>query len=139
MNYFYNLQSFYQINFLGEKPAWLLNNDSYYLLSNYYMPEPMLCIIWTVIYEIFLIPLWATSSHFSLERMKFRNVMQNIQDRKFIPMVMLEIWLKPLSVLFHFWKHMLPNCNYISRKISWMEEPGRLQFMGSQSQTRLSD
>ena len=62
------------------------------------MPEPMLCTIWTVIYEIFFILLWATNSHFSLEGrdLKFRNVKQNIQDHKFIPMVMLKIWLKSL-------------------------------------------
>ena len=34
---------------------------------------------------------------------------------------------------------MAPHSSTLAWKIPWMEEPGRLQFMGSQSQTRLSD
>ena len=34
---------------------------------------------------------------------------------------------------------MVPHSSTLAWKIPWMEEPGRLQSMGSQSQTRLSD
>ena len=34
---------------------------------------------------------------------------------------------------------MAPYSSTLAWKISWMEEPGRLQSMGLQSQTRLSD
>ena len=34
---------------------------------------------------------------------------------------------------------MAPHSSTVARKIPWMEEPGRLQSMGSLSQTRLSD
>ena len=36
-------------------------------------------------------------------------------------------------------KEMAIHSSTIAWKISWTEEPGRLQFMGLQSQTRLSD
>ena len=36
-------------------------------------------------------------------------------------------------------KAMAPHSRTLSWKIPWMEEPGRLQSMGSQSRTRLSD
>ena len=36
-------------------------------------------------------------------------------------------------------KAMAPHSSTPAWKIPWMEEPGRLQSMGSQSQTRLSD
>ena len=37
-------------------------------------------------------------------------------------------------------KAMAPHSSTVARKIPWMEEPGRLQSMGSlKSQTRLSD
>ena len=36
-------------------------------------------------------------------------------------------------------KEMAIHSSTIAWKIPWTEEPGRLQFMGSQSQTRLSD
>ena len=36
-------------------------------------------------------------------------------------------------------KEMATCSNILAWKIVWMEEPGRLQFMGSQSQTRLSN
>ena len=54
------------------KSARLLDNDSYHLLSNYYMPETMLYTIWTVIYAIFIIFLWASNSHFFLRRKGFK-------------------------------------------------------------------
>ena len=34
---------------------------------------------------------------------------------------------------------MAPHSSALARKIPWKEEPGRLQSMGSLSQTRLSD
>ena len=34
---------------------------------------------------------------------------------------------------------MAPHSSTLAWKIPWTEEPGRLQFMGSLSQTRLSD
>ena len=34
---------------------------------------------------------------------------------------------------------MAPHSNTVAQKVPWMEEPGRLQSMGSLSQTRLSD
>ena len=36
-------------------------------------------------------------------------------------------------------KEMTTHCSILAWKMPWMEEPGRLQFMGLQSQTRLSD
>ena len=36
-------------------------------------------------------------------------------------------------------KAMAPHSSTLAWKIPWMEEPGRLQSMGSQSQTQLSD
>ena len=42
-------------------------------------------------------------------------------------------WEDPLE------KVMATHSSTLAWKIPWMEEPGRLQSMGSQSQTRLSD
>ena len=36
-------------------------------------------------------------------------------------------------------KEMAPHSSTLAWKIPWTEEPGRLQFMGSQSQTQLSN
>ena len=36
-------------------------------------------------------------------------------------------------------KAMAPHSSTLAWKIPWMEEPGRLQSMGSKSRTRLSD
>ena len=36
-------------------------------------------------------------------------------------------------------KAMAPHSSTLAWKIPWMEEPGRLQSMGSQSETQLSD
>ena len=36
-------------------------------------------------------------------------------------------------------KAMAPHSSTLAWKIPWMKEPGRLQSVGSQSQTRLSD
>ena len=36
-------------------------------------------------------------------------------------------------------KAMAPHSSTLAREIPWMEEPGRLQSMGSKSQTQLSD
>ena len=40
-------------------------------------------------------------------------------------------WEDPLE------KEMVTHSSTLAWKITWMEEPGRLQSMGSQSQTRL--
>ena len=42
-------------------------------------------------------------------------------------------WEDPLE------KEMATHCSILAWKISWTEEPGGLQSMGSQSQARLSD
>ena len=42
-------------------------------------------------------------------------------------------WEDPLE------KAMAPHSSILDWKIPWIEEPGRLQSMGSQSQTQLSD
>ena len=43
------------------------------------------------------------------------------------------VWEDPLE------KEMAIHSSTIAWKIPWTEEPGRLQFMGSQSRTQLSD
>ena len=43
------------------------------------------------------------------------------------------------SVPFFLEKEMAPHSSTLAWKIPWMEEPGRLQSLGSQSQTRLSN
>ena len=50
-----------------------------------------------------------------------------------------ETWVQPLG-----WEDLLENAlavhsSILAWRIPWMEEPGRLQSMGSQSRTRLSD
>ena len=53
------------------------------------------------------------------------------------------IYFKTLSL--HFWKivfprqKLAPHSSTLAWKIPWSEEPGRLQSLGSQSRTRLSD
>ena len=50
--------------------------------------------------------------------------------------------LNDFTFNFHFHvseKVMAPHSSTLAWKIPWMEEPGRLQSMGSQSQTLLSD
>ena len=42
-------------------------------------------------------------------------------------------------ISIHVEKVMTPHSSTLAWKIPWMEEPGRLQSMGSLSQTRLSD
>ena len=43
------------------------------------------------------------------------------------------------SVLFYLEKEMATHSSILACKISWTEEPGRLQSRGRKSQTRLSD
>ena len=52
---------------------------------------------------------------------------------------MQETWVQSLGREDPLEKEMAPHSNTLAWKIPWMEEPGRLQSMGSQSQTRLSD
>ena len=44
-----------------------------------------------------------------------------------------------ITVTIDMEKAMAPHSSTLAWKIPWMEEPGRLQSMGSLSQTRLSD
>ena len=57
-----------------------------------------------------------------------------------------EAWWALVQVVAKNWiqlsnqeKVMAPHSSTLAWKTPWMEEPGRLQFMGSQSQTRLND
>ena len=52
---------------------------------------------------------------------------------------MWETWVRSLGQEDPLEKEMATHTSTIAWKIPWTEEPGRLQFMGSQSQTRLSD
>ena len=53
---------------------------------------------------------------------------------------MRETWVRFLCWEGLLEKEMAPHFSTLDWKIPWMEEPGRLQFMGLQkSQTRLSD
>ena len=53
--------------------------------------------------------------------------MQELQETSFDP------WEDPLE------EEMAPHSSILVWRIPWTEEPGRLQSMGTQSQTRLSD
>ena len=48
-------------------------------------------------------------------------------------------YLKLTSTRVYPEKALAPHSNTVAWKIPWMEEPGRLQSMGSKTQTRLSD
>ena len=52
---------------------------------------------------------------------------------------MQETWVQSLVWEDLLEKEMAPHFSILAWKIPWMEEPGRLQSMGLQSQTRLSD
>ena len=52
---------------------------------------------------------------------------------------MWETWVRSLSWEDSLQKEMAIHSSTIAWKIPWTEEPDRLQSMGSQSQTRLSD
>ena len=60
------------------------------------------------------------------------------QSVKNLPAVQ-ETWVRSLGQEDRLEKEMATNSGTLAWKIPWMEEPGRLQSMGSQSQTRLSD
>ena len=53
--------------------------------------------------------------------------------------VMHEIWVQSLDRENPLEKEMATHSSTLAWKIPWTEEPGRLQSMGSQSRTRLSD
>ena len=55
------------------------------------------------------------------------------------PSVMQETQVQSLGGEDPLEKEMAIHSSTIAWKIPWTEEPGRLQSMGSQSQTRLSD
>ena len=50
-----------------------------------------------------------------------------------------ETWVQSLDREDPLEKEMATHSSTLAWKIPWFEEPGRLQSMGSQSQTRLSD
>ena len=52
--------------------------------------------------------------------------------------IMWDTWAQSLGQEDLLEKEMLTHSSTLAWKIPWMEEPGRLQSMGSQSQTRLS-
>ena len=61
-----------------------------------------------------------------------------VQTVKRLP-TMQETWVRSLGQEGPLEKEMAIHSNTLAWKIPWMEEHGRLQSMGSQSQTRLSD
>ena len=60
------------------------------------------------------------------------------QTVKCLPTV-LETWVRALGWEDPLEKEMETHSSTLAWKIPWTEEPGRLQSMGSQSRTRLSD
>ena len=52
---------------------------------------------------------------------------------------MQETWLRSLGQEDPLEKEMATHSSTLAWKIPWIEKPGRLQSMGSQSQTRLSN
>ena len=60
------------------------------------------------------------------------------QTVKCLPAI-LKTWVQSLGWEDPLEKVMATHSSTLAWKIPWMEEPGRLQSMGSQSQTRLSD
>ena len=50
-----------------------------------------------------------------------------------------ETWVRSLGWEDTLEKEMATHSSILAWKIPWMEEPGRLQSMGSQSRTRLSN
>ena len=52
---------------------------------------------------------------------------------------MRETWIRSLGREDPLEKEMATHSRTLAWKIPWMEEPGRLQSVGSQSRTRLSD
>ena len=54
------------------------------------------------------------------------------------PLAMLETQVQSLGQEDPFEKGMATHSSILAWRISWTEEPGGLQSMGSQSQTRLS-
>ena len=52
---------------------------------------------------------------------------------------MWETWVQSLDWEDPLEKEMATHSSTLAWKIPWMEEPGRLQSMGSQSRTRLSN
>ena len=49
-----------------------------------------------------------------------------------------EMWLQSLGSEDPLEEEMATHSSILARKILWVEEPGRLQSVGSQSQTQLS-
>ena len=58
------------------------------------------------------------------------------QAVKHLPAIaMQEAWVRPLGQEDPLEKEMATHSSTLAWKIPWMEEPGKLQSMGSQSQT----
>ena len=57
---------------------------------------------------------------------------------KLLP-AMRETWIQSLGWEDGLEKEMATHSSTLAWKIPWTEKPGRLQYMGSQSQTQLSD
>ena len=57
-----------------------------------------------------------------------------VQQLKNLP-AMQETWIQSLGQGDSLEKEMATHCNILAWEIPWTEEPGRLQSMGSQSQT----
>ena len=55
------------------------------------------------------------------------------------PSAMQETWVRSLGWEDPLEKGMATHSSILAWRIPWTEEPGRLQPMGSQSRTRLSD
>ena len=60
------------------------------------------------------------------------------QRLKSLPLIQ-ETWVRSLGWEDRLEKEMATHSNILARRIPWTEEPGGLQSMGSQSQTRMSD
>ena len=68
----------------------------------------------------------------------FGGLLRWLSDKR-ICLPMQETWVQSLSPEDPLEKGMATHSSVLTWKIPWTEEPGGLQSMGSQSQTRLSD
>ena len=79
--------------------------------------------------------------HYSPFQMKYLGINRAslvVQMVKHLP-TMQETWVRSLGREDPLEKEMATHFSILAWRIPWTEEPGRLQFMGSQSRTRLSD
>ena len=72
--------------------------------------------------------------HKKMSKQRFREKeMKRVRERGIEEMFVIEIWEDPLE------KGMATHSSILSWSIPWTEEPDRLQSMGSQSRTCLSN